>query len=269
MPKLPVRRTGACAGRRPASSAGSSARRGPRSVATLWRAAIRRAAARTELLGHSAARAVVGHRRAPRSAAAPPRARRRARASQSRAIRSSCTSTPISAASSQASVPGFTWRWMSAISAVSVRRGSTTIRAALGILRDLAQRHARARDAVREPRVLAEEERRPRSARSRRASSRRSSCSATQNSPVFSCASALELMHRAEHRGASRARTRRAGGCPARRRRSRRSTRRRSVSRTAAKRAATSRIAVSQSISSNVPSARRRSGFVSRCGPFW
>ena len=99
--------------------------------------------------------------------------------------------------------------------------------AARGVLRDLAQRDARARDAVREPRVLAEEERRPRSARSRRASSRRASSSATQNSPVFSCASALERMHRAEHARASRARTRRAGGSPGRRRRSRRSTRRR------------------------------------------
>jgi hypothetical protein len=37
----------------------------------------------------------------------------------------------------------------------------------------------------------------------------------------------------------------------------------------AAKRSATSRIAVSQSISSKLPSLRRRSGFVSRWGPFW
>ena len=34
-------------------------------------------------------------------------------------------------------------------------------------------------------------------------------------------------------------------------------------------RAATSAIAVSQSISSNVPSARRRSGEVRRCGSLW
>jgi len=34
-------------------------------------------------------------------------------------------------------------------------------------------------------------------------------------------------------------------------------------------RAATSEIATSHSISSKLPSARRRSGFVKRCGPFW
>ena len=42
------------------------------------------------------------------------------------ATRSSCTITPARAASSQASVPGRTWRWKSASSAVSVRRGSMT-----------------------------------------------------------------------------------------------------------------------------------------------
>ena len=139
---------------------------------------------------------------------------------------------------------------------------------ALRVVRDLAQRHARARDAVREPRVLAEEERHlavlevaARVAAEhlvRRPRTRPSSPARARSTGSASRA-----------RRAWCARRRPAGDCPARRRRNRRSIRRRSVSRTAAKRAATSRIAVSQSISSNVPSARRRSGFVSRCGPFW
>jgi hypothetical protein len=41
------------------------------------------------------------------------------------------------------------------------------------------------------------------------------------------------------------------------------------VSRICPKRSATSAMAVSQSIGSKVPSGRRRSGLVNRCGPFW
>ena len=48
---------------------------------------------------------------------------------------------------------------MSARSAVSVRRGSMTISAALGIAGDLLQRRAGAREAVGLPRVLADEHR--------------------------------------------------------------------------------------------------------------
>ena len=98
--------------------------------------------------------------------------------------------------------------------------------AARRILRDLAQRRARARDAVREPRVLAQEQRhlavlevgarvaadhlarRPRTRRSSPARAR--SSGGSSRAPRACCA-----------------RRRRADGCPARRRRSRRSTRRR------------------------------------------
>ena len=62
---------------------------------------------------------------------------------------------------------------------------------------------------------------------------RRSSWPSTQNSPVFSWASALERYIDAERRRSGAAVARRRGGSPARRRRSRRSTRRRGASRTA------------------------------------
>lgn len=48
-------------------------------------------------------------------------------ASQAWSTRSSSTRTAPRAARHQASVPGRTWRWKSASSAVSVRRGSSTI----------------------------------------------------------------------------------------------------------------------------------------------
>ena len=139
------------------------------------------------------------------------------------------------------------------------------------VLRDLAQHGARAREAVRLPRVLADEHRHlgvlevGRGVAARRA----------EELAVHPELAGLLLRQRV--RGvdrcraprAWRARTRRAGGCPGRRRRSRGWTRRRSVSRTRAKPAATSRIAVSQSTGSKLPSRRRRSGDASRCRPFW
>ena len=59
---------------------------------------------------------------------------------------------------SQASPPGRTRRWMSASSAVSVRRGSMTIRVRVGVVGDLLDHGAGPRDAVGVPRVLAEED---------------------------------------------------------------------------------------------------------------
>ena len=64
-----------------------------------------------------------------------------------------------SAARHHASVPGRTCRWMSASSAVSLRRGSITINDRAGIVDDRLQHRAGAREAVRLPRVLAHEHR--------------------------------------------------------------------------------------------------------------
>ena len=80
-------------------------------------------------------------------------------ASQSPSTSDSSTNTPSSAARHQASVPGRTCRWMSAISAVSLRRGSITINDRAGIVDDRLQHGAGAREAVRLPRVLADEHR--------------------------------------------------------------------------------------------------------------
>ena len=120
---------------------------------------MRRVAERTSSSGTPPSARSTRPPAAPRSAAAPPRGRPRGRPASSRARSPSCTSTPIIAASSQASVPGFTWRWMSASSAVSERRGSITIRQRAGSLGDLLQGDAGAGDAVGEPGILAEEER--------------------------------------------------------------------------------------------------------------
>ena len=184
-------RSAAGAGRTPASSAGSSARRGPRSSR---RSRPRRSGAPPRAPAPRGCRSARSSRRpasaskcgstsSSPSACAP---------SQSRAIRSSCTSTPSIAASSQASVPGFTWRWMSASSAVSVRRGSTTMRQRAGSFA-ISRRVTRARGMLCEchgflPRKnadLAVLEVGARVAAEHLAL-------ATQNSPVFSCASALE-----------------------------------------------------------------------------
>ena len=80
-------------------------------------------------------------------------------ASQSRAIRPSCTITPISAASRKASRAGLHLEMdvgdLGGLAAARVDHDQRALR----IVRDLPQGHARARDAVREPRVLAQEDR--------------------------------------------------------------------------------------------------------------
>ncbi len=94
-------------------------------------AAIRRAVARTVGSGtpHASQYSAIGSAAKCGSTSSSPSA---CAASHSLARSCSWTSTPTSAPSSHASVPGLTWRWMSAISAVSVRRGSTTIRQRAG-----------------------------------------------------------------------------------------------------------------------------------------
>ena len=89
-------------------------------------------------------------------------------------------------------MPGRTWRWKSASSAVSVRRGSMTISGALGIVGDLLERGAGAREAVGLPRVLADEDRDLGVLEVARAAWPPSIWPLTQNSPVFSWASAFE-----------------------------------------------------------------------------
>ena len=146
--------------------------------------------------------------------------------------------------------------------------GSITIRQALRIVRDLAQREARARDAVREPRVLAQEQ----SHLAVLEVAARVAADHLRRDPELA---GLLLRERARAGArtraatASPARIRRAGDSPGRRLRSRRSIRRRARRGSPRSAPTTSWIAVSQSISSNVPSARRRSGLVRRCGPFW
>ena len=154
---------------------------------------------------------------AARPRARAPRRRRTRRRSRRRRCRASAASTLVAPSAcsreevvveqvllhehaehrgeQKASVPGRTCRWMSASSAVSVRRGSTTISVALGSSAIALSVGAGAREAVRLPRVLADEDARPRRARSRRVvwqRERPKSWPSTQNSPVFSCASALE-----------------------------------------------------------------------------
>ena len=105
--------------------------------------------------------------------------------------RSSSTSTAPSAARHQASVPGRTWRWRSARSAVSVRRGSRTIIERAGS-RAISLRVVRARAMP----WLCHGFLPTKSATSASSKSPRtwvpSILPLTQNSPVFSWASAFE-----------------------------------------------------------------------------
>ena len=107
----------------------------PRSsnVATLEADAIRRAALRTRSSGtpHASQYFAIGSSAKWGSTSPSPSA---CRASHSLARRFSCTRTPSIAARSQASVPGLTCRWISASSALSLRRGSTTMRQRAGSL---------------------------------------------------------------------------------------------------------------------------------------
>ena len=183
-------------------------------------------------------------------------------ASQSPSTSASSTRTPSSAARHQASVPGRTCRWMSASSAVSVRRGSITISDAVGIVGDLLQHRAGAREAVRLPRVLAHEHR----DLGVLVVAGRVAARPAEELTVDPELAGLLLRERVRRvDDAERARGRAAVAAaevvalPAaaviedRLAAVRVADRRRGA-------AATSAIAVSQSISSNVPSARRRSG---------
>ena len=78
-------------------------------------------------LGHAGTGAPVGDGDAARARPRARRARWRARPASRSASSPSSTSAASRAPRHQASPPGRTWRWMSASSAVSVRRGSMTI----------------------------------------------------------------------------------------------------------------------------------------------
>ena len=190
-------------------------------------------------------------RRGSRGRAGPPRRARRAAPPRQKA-----------------SLPGRTWRWMSARSAVSVRRGSIDDqRARPGRWRSPCRIAPGAREAVRLPRVLADEHgdlgvlevaawcgsaaaeqlavdpelaglllgERVRGVADAERGARRAAVAAAE---VVALAAAAVVEDRVAAVGVADAR--------------------RSA-------AATSAIAVSQSIASNVPSARRRSGVVRRC----
>ena len=117
-----------------------------------------------------------------------------------RSTRPSCTSTAPMAARHQASVPGRTWRWRSASSAVSVRRGSMTISARAGS-RAISFSVVRARGKPCDCHGFLPTKT-PTSACSKSPRTWVPSIwPLTQNSPVFSWASALERKRRAE-RGA-------------------------------------------------------------------
>ena len=122
-----------------------------------------------------------------------------------RSTRSSSTSTARSAARHQASVPGLDLE-------VEVgelgRLGAARIdhdNARAGIVRDLLEHDAGTREAVRLPRVLADEHRHLGVLEVAAWCGTRApkSWPSTQNSPVFSCASAFERVHAAD-RGAQR-----------------------------------------------------------------
>ena len=80
-------------------------------------------------------------------------------ARNSRSMRSSWTSTPTIAARHHASVPGRTRRWKSASFGGLGQHRIDHDHRALGVLGDLLEHHARAREALRHPRVLADEQR--------------------------------------------------------------------------------------------------------------
>ena len=106
-------------------------------------------------------------------------------------VRPSSRITERIATRRKASVPGRSIRWRSASSAVSVRRGSTTMSVRAGS-REISRRVRRARGIEWEchgflPRKSATSQR----SKSARVAPPMVRC-ATQNSPVFSCASALE-----------------------------------------------------------------------------
>ena len=197
--------------------------------------------------------------------------RRRARRASRWSTRSSSTRTASSAARHQASVPGRTWRWMSASSAVSVRRGIDDDQRAVRVVGDLLELGAGAREAVRLPRVLADEHRDlgVLVVAGRVARGLPNSWPSTQNSPVFSWASAFERYRRPERGARRRRRSRRRGGSPGRRRRSRRSTRRRGCR---GPRRSARRPRRSPCPSRSPRTCRRRggaAGVVSRWRPFW
>ena len=87
---------------------------------------MRRAAARTRSSSTPEIAAVLGDRHLPQGRRRPSSSPDVRAARNSRSSSDSSTSTAARAASSQASRPGRTWRWKSASSAVSVRRGSMT-----------------------------------------------------------------------------------------------------------------------------------------------
>ena len=127
---------------------GSSARRGPR---TRRRSTPPRCAAPPRARASSSTprdRAVLGDvDRAKRGVDLVER-RRRARRARRRSMQALLHEDRDQRREQPGVAAGPTWRWKSASSAVSVRRGSITIIARLGVLGDLLQRRAGVRDAV-------------------------------------------------------------------------------------------------------------------------
>ena len=192
------------------------------------RAAMRRAVARTSVLGR--------HRRSPQySATATARERRDDLVEPVRVLGEPGAVEEIllrrsrraSAASTRRRCPGRTWRWKSASSAVSVRRGSMTISERGGIAGDLLQRRCGRAGCRATATGSCRRRGRPRRARSRRADVGAEHAGRSPRTRRSSPGRARSSGTDAERGAASRRRTRRRGGSPARRRRSRRSSRRR------------------------------------------